>query len=67
MPLVRIDVNEGSSPEQLRGISERIHNAILAEYRIPERDYFHILTEHRRGKSLPRTPVWGSSAAETSS
>ena len=50
MPLVRIDVNEGSSPEQLRGISERIHNAILAEYRIPERDYFHILTEHRRGQ-----------------
>lgn len=50
MPLVRIDVNEGRSPEQLELLSRGIHGAILAEYGIPERDYFHILTEHRRGQ-----------------
>jgi Tautomerase enzyme len=50
MPLVRIDVNEGRSPEQLRLLSRAIHDAILAEYGIPERDYFHIVTEHRAGE-----------------
>lgn len=27
-----------------------MHDAILAEYGIPERDYFHILTEHPSGQ-----------------
>jgi phenylpyruvate tautomerase PptA (4-oxalocrotonate tautomerase family) len=50
MPLVRIDVNEGRTPEELQRLSRGIHDAILAEYGIPERDYFHILTEHPRGQ-----------------
>jgi phenylpyruvate tautomerase PptA (4-oxalocrotonate tautomerase family) len=50
MPLVRIDVNRGRSPEDLQQLSRGIHDAILAEYGIPERDYFHILTEHDEGQ-----------------
>ena len=50
MPLVRIDVNAGRSPEQLGGISAAIHAAILAVYKIPERDLFHIITEHPMGQ-----------------
>jgi len=50
MPLVRIDVNEGRTAGELRQLSRGIHDAILAEYGIPERDYFHILTEHPRGQ-----------------
>ncbi len=50
MPLVRIDVNEGRSPEVLHSLSQGIHGAILAEYGIPERDYFHIVTEHPKGQ-----------------
>ena len=50
MPLVRIDVTAGRTSEQLSGISRGIHEAILAEYRIPERDYFHIVTEHAPGQ-----------------
>ncbi|MDQ0261816.1 tautomerase family protein [Sinomonas atrocyanea] len=50
MPLVRIDVAAGRTPEQLARISRAIHEAILAEYRIPERDYFHIVTEHAPGQ-----------------
>jgi hypothetical protein len=50
MPLVRIDVNQGRSPEDLRRLSRGIHDAILAEYGIPERDYFHVLTEHPQGQ-----------------
>ncbi|MDQ0770473.1 phenylpyruvate tautomerase PptA (4-oxalocrotonate tautomerase family) [Pseudarthrobacter defluvii] len=50
MPLVRIDVNEGRTAEDLQRLSRGIHDAILAEYGIPERDYFHILTEHPQGQ-----------------
>ena len=50
MPLVRIDVNQGRTPEQLQALSRGIHDAIVAEYGIPERDYFHILTEHPAGQ-----------------
>ncbi|WP_275778329.1 tautomerase family protein [Paenarthrobacter sp. Y-19] len=50
MPLVRIDVNQGRSPAELAALSRAIHDAILAEYGIPERDYFHILTEHAQGQ-----------------
>ncbi|GAB2740967.1 tautomerase family protein [Sinomonas soli] len=50
MPLVRIDVTAGRTREQLARISRAIHEAILAEYRIPERDYFHIVTEHAPGQ-----------------
>ncbi|WP_430297127.1 tautomerase family protein [Sinomonas sp. B1-1] len=50
MPLIRIDVAAGRSPEELAAISRAIHDAVLAEYRIPERDYFHIITEHAPGQ-----------------
>jgi hypothetical protein len=50
MPLVRIDVNVGRSGQELGDLSRRIHDAILAEYGIPERDYFHIVTEHAPGQ-----------------
>ncbi|MHA7210171.1 tautomerase family protein [Arthrobacter sp. MDT1-65] len=50
MPLVRIDINQGRSGDQVRQISDAIHAAILAEYRIPERDLFHILTQHGEGE-----------------
>ncbi len=50
VPLVRIDVNEGRSRQDLQRLSRGIHDAILAEYGIPERDYFHILTEHPQGQ-----------------
>lgn len=50
MPLVRIDVNAGRTPDELARLSRAIHDAILAEYKIPERDYFHILTEHAPGQ-----------------
>ncbi|MCQ9165727.1 MULTISPECIES: tautomerase family protein [unclassified Arthrobacter] len=50
MPLVRIDVNEGRAPEGLQGVSRAIHDAIVAEFGIPERDYFHVMTEHKAGQ-----------------
>ncbi|MBT2520992.1 tautomerase family protein [Arthrobacter sp. ISL-28] len=50
MPLVRIDVNAGRTPAELQQLSRGIHDAIRAEYGIPQHDYFHILTEHPAGQ-----------------
>lgn len=50
MPLVRIDVNQGRTAKQLRALSQGIHDAVVAEYCIPERDYFHVLAEHPAGQ-----------------
>lgn len=50
MPLVRIDLNEGRTADDLAAIGDSIHQAIVDVYGIPERDLFHIITEHRAGE-----------------
>lgn len=50
MPLVRIDVHSGRTAGQLQGIGDAIHRAIVETYGIPERDLFHIITEHSIGQ-----------------
>ena len=50
MPLVRIDVLEGRSDEQLAAISNAIHRAMVECFDVPARDQFQIITEHRRGR-----------------
>jgi phenylpyruvate tautomerase PptA (4-oxalocrotonate tautomerase family) len=46
MPLVRIDLTTGRSPEVVRAIADAIHTAIVDVYGIPVRDRFQIITEH---------------------
>ena len=46
MPLVRIDLVTGRTPEAVRGIADAIHTAIVDVYGIPPRDRFQIITEH---------------------
>lgn len=43
MPLVRIDLAKAHTTEQVQAISDAIHAAIVEEFRIPERDRFHII------------------------
>lgn len=47
MPLVRIDVVEGRSDDQLKSILNATHSALVAAFRIPERDRYQILNEHQ--------------------
>jgi phenylpyruvate tautomerase PptA (4-oxalocrotonate tautomerase family) len=46
MPLVRIDVLNGWSPDDLRAISDAVQEAMVAELGVPERDRFHVISEH---------------------
>lgn len=52
MPLVRIDVIEGQEPGRVRRIADAIHQAIVAEYGIPERDRFQVVTEKKPGQII---------------
>ena|SRR5215212_772453 len=47
MPLVNIDLLEGRPREQLSAIADAVHDAMVQELDVPERDRFQILTEHR--------------------
>ena len=46
MPLVRVALRKGKSPEYRRAISESIDRAMLETIKIPEQDRFQIVTEH---------------------
>lgn len=47
MPLVRIDLIEHRSPEQVREVAGAVHQAIVKILGIPEGDRFQIITSHK--------------------
>jgi 4-oxalocrotonate tautomerase len=46
VPLVRVDLATGTSPEYRKGIGEVIYDAMLAVLNVPKDDRFQIITEH---------------------
>jgi phenylpyruvate tautomerase PptA (4-oxalocrotonate tautomerase family) len=50
MPLVRIDLHEGRSEEELAAVSDAVHQAMVATIAIPAEDRFQVVTEHPRGR-----------------
>ena len=63
MPLVRIDVLEGRSPQQLQAIGDGVHRALVEAIQIPETDRFQVHSVHALGRlvydagylGIPRT------------
>ena len=49
MPLVRIDILQRRSSEELAAIGQAVHDALVEAIGIPVLDRFHILTEHPPG------------------
>lgn len=45
MPFVRISLPKKLSLETKNTISESIHQSLIAEFNIPEADYFHVIEE----------------------
>jgi len=52
MPLVRIDLTRGRTPEGVRALADAIHTAIVEVYGIPPRDRFQIVTQHDAGEII---------------
>ncbi len=63
MPLLRIDVIEGRSEAELKELLDAIHGAMLAAFKVPERDRYQIVHQHPAaevrvedtGLDIPRT------------
>ncbi len=49
MPLVRIDVQKGRTPDQLRNIADTVQDVMLDVFAAPPRDRYQIITEHPVG------------------
>ena len=48
MPLVRIDLVEGKSPEYREKVGEIVYQTLLDVLSVPEHDRFQVITEHRK-------------------
>ena len=49
MPLVRIDVQEGRTPEELRELADAVQDVMLETFAAPPRDRYQVITEHPVG------------------
>jgi phenylpyruvate tautomerase PptA (4-oxalocrotonate tautomerase family) len=52
MPLVRIDVQEGRTPEELRKLADTVQDVMLNVFAAPPRDRYQIITEHDKGQII---------------
>jgi phenylpyruvate tautomerase PptA (4-oxalocrotonate tautomerase family) len=52
MPLLRIDLIEGRSEAELKNLLDAIHRAMLAAFKVPERDRYQIVHEHPASRMI---------------
>lgn len=52
MPLLRFDLVEGRTHEELRTLLDAAHRAMLAAFKVPERDRYQIVNEHKRSRMI---------------
>jgi phenylpyruvate tautomerase PptA (4-oxalocrotonate tautomerase family) len=52
MPLVRIDVQRGRTPEELRRLADTVQDVMLDVFAAPPRDRYQIITEHDKGQII---------------
>ena len=48
MPLVRIELVKGRTPEERTAIGKAVHKAMMETIDVPEDDVFQIISEHER-------------------
>jgi 4-oxalocrotonate tautomerase len=46
MPLVRIDLRQGNSPEYRKALGDGVHRAMVEAIAIPPDDHFQVIAEH---------------------
>ena len=50
MPLTRISLARGESPEYLRALSDSLHRALVEAFEVPPDDRFQIIHQHEPGE-----------------
>jgi phenylpyruvate tautomerase PptA (4-oxalocrotonate tautomerase family) len=46
MPLIRVDIIEGRSPEDIKALLDATHRTLVSVFKIPQRDRYQIVHEH---------------------
>lgn len=52
MPLIRFDIIEGRSDEEIAALLDAAHRAMVSAFDVPERDRYQIVHEHRPGRLI---------------
>ncbi len=52
MPLVRIDLLEGRSDEELRALADTVQQCLEDVFAAPPHDRYQVITEHRPGRII---------------
>lgn len=52
MPLLRFDLIEGRTDEEMKALLDAAHRAMLAAFEVPERDRYQIVHEHKLGHMI---------------
>ncbi|UOQ45547.1 tautomerase family protein [Halobacillus salinarum] len=52
MPLVRFDVMEGRTDEELQTLLDATHEAMVDAFQVPERDRYQIVHQHKEGEMI---------------
>lgn len=47
MPLLKFDLIEGRTEEETRTLLDAAHQAVLTAFKVPERDRYQVVTEHK--------------------
>lgn len=63
MPLLRFDVYEGRTDDELKALLDVVHQAMVTSYQVPIRDRYQVVNEHKpsrmimedTGLDIPRT------------
>lgn len=64
MPLVRIDVQQGRSADELRRIADTVQDVMLEFFAAPPRDRYQIITEHPVGQIIAEDTGLGLSRTD---
>lgn len=64
MPLVRITLRKGRTPEFLRDASNAVHEALVATANVPADDRFHIIEEVGRDQLIAHPTYGGVSRSD---
>jgi len=52
MPLLRFDLIEGRTDEELKTLLDAAHRTMLEAFKVPERDRYQIVHEHKPGHMI---------------
>ena len=52
MPLIRIDIQEGRSEEEIKNIMDTVQDCSVEAFQVPVKDRYQIVTEHKPGRMI---------------